>query len=217
MVAGRSKSAYSDRTDRGQGIGPETQRRGPTPGNSPNGGEVLPPARHVAPLRTPADCTTERKRLYRAYLNGKVSIEEAAKLSYMIGGIRADLETDAIIDQPGAVFQTEITITGVPCGGQVDEETGKIIYADGELATLPPYAGFVATPEFPEAEPSARIKQLEHRCELLGSEQLSRSAARSAPHAIDVSQRQADARDRQSRRGCCARRRWWLATGCLNS
>src|SRR4051812_18969445 len=32
--------------------------------------EVLPEARFVAPLRKPADVTMERKRLYRAVING---------------------------------------------------------------------------------------------------------------------------------------------------
>ena len=82
-------------------------------------GEVLPPARFVAPLRKPADVTMERKRLYRAVLNGRVPVDEAAKLNYMLNGIRADLEADAPpnIDQvPGGYVVDTVVINGVPSG-----------------------------------------------------------------------------------------------------
>ena len=36
----------------------------------------------------------ERKRVYRTTESGKVAVEEAAKLSYMLTGIRTDLEAD---------------------------------------------------------------------------------------------------------------------------
>ena len=64
--------------------------------------EVLPPARFVAPLRRPADVTMERKRLYRAVINGRVPVDEAAKLNYILTGIRTDLEAD----QPPQIDQT---------------------------------------------------------------------------------------------------------------
>ena len=109
----------------------------------------------------------ERKRLYRASINGKVSVEEAAKLSYMISGIRADLEADKPVIDGGVVYSNPINIVSVPCGGQHDTETGRIIYADGTLVEQVPYAPFVATPDFPATEPQARIEQLEQRVALL--------------------------------------------------
>ena len=51
---------------------------------APDKAEVFPAARHVAPLRKPADVTRERKRLYRATINGRISADEAARLSYML-------------------------------------------------------------------------------------------------------------------------------------
>ena len=80
--------------------------------------EVYPPARFVAPLRRPADVTTERKRLYRAVINGRVPVDEAAKLNYILTGIRNDLEAD----QPPQIDQTRgpcvdtVIIQGVPSG-----------------------------------------------------------------------------------------------------
>ena len=87
--------------------------------------EVLPPARHVAPLRRPADVTLERKRLYRAVINGRVPVDEAAKLNYILTGIRADLEAD----QPPQIEQTihgpcvtSVVIHGVPSGTFLPQE-----------------------------------------------------------------------------------------------
>ena len=86
--------------------------------------EVFPAARHVAPLRKPADVTRERKRLYRATLNGRVPVEEAARLSYLLTGIRNDLEAD----QPPQIDQTRgpcvdtVVIHGVPSGTFLPKE-----------------------------------------------------------------------------------------------
>jgi hypothetical protein len=87
-------------------------------------GEVLPPARFVAPLRKPADCTMERKRLYRAAINGRISIEEAAKLSYVLTSIRSDLEADQPpqIDQTRGPCVTSVVIHGVPSGEFLPQE-----------------------------------------------------------------------------------------------
>lgn len=102
-------------------------------------GEVLPPARFVAPLRKPADVTMERKRLYRAVLNGPVPVDEAAKLNYMLNGIRADLEADAPpnIDQvPGGYVVDTVVINGVPSGTFLPQE--EIQRLKSQFVEVPP-------------------------------------------------------------------------------
>lgn len=115
-----------------------------------------PAARHVAPLRTPADVTQERKRLYRATINGHVNVEDAAKLSYMLGAIRADLESDnPVIEQAeNGGFGSNVTVNVVtvpreafvtPSGGLADAETAQMLWdehrkreAEAGLPLLPP-------------------------------------------------------------------------------
>ena len=86
--------------------------------------EILPPARHVAPLRTPADVTMERKRLYRLAMNGKVSVDEVAKLSYVLTTIRTDLESDRPpqLDQITGPCVDTIIINGVEPGTFLPKE-----------------------------------------------------------------------------------------------
>ena len=74
---------------------------------------------NVMPLRRPADVTRERKRLYRAVLNGKVTPDEGARLSYMLTSIRNDLEADQppqIEQAPGGYVVDTVIINGVPPG-----------------------------------------------------------------------------------------------------
>jgi len=101
--------------------------------------EVLPRARHVAPLRKPADVTLERKRLYRAVINGRVPVDEAAKLNYILTGIRADLEAD----QPPQIEQTihgpcvtSVVIHGVPSGTFLPQE--EIDRLNSQFIAQPP-------------------------------------------------------------------------------
>jgi hypothetical protein len=102
-------------------------------------GEVLPAARHVAPLRKPADVTRERKRLYRATLNGRISVEEAARLSYLLTGIRNDLEADAppdIEQAPGGYVVDTVIINGVPPGTFLPKE--EIDRLNSQFIEAPP-------------------------------------------------------------------------------
>ena len=87
-------------------------------------GEVLPEARFVAPLRKPGDVTKERKRLYRAVINGRISPDNAARLSYMLTSIRSDLEADTppVIDQIRGPCVTSVVIHGVPSGTFLPKE-----------------------------------------------------------------------------------------------
>jgi hypothetical protein len=125
--------------------------------------EVYPPARFVAPLRKPADCTMERKRLYRAAINGRISIEEAAKLSYVLTSIRSDLEAD----QPPQIDQTRgpcvdtVVIHGVPSGTflpreEIDRLNSQFIEQPPAHITGPPmlkvFDGDVVEPD---SEPSS--------------------------------------------------------------
>ena len=77
---------------------------------------IPPPARFVAPLKTPGDVTMERKRLYRAA--GRISIDEAAKLSYVLTTIRADLEADQPpeIKEINGLHVDTVIVNGVPSG-----------------------------------------------------------------------------------------------------
>ena len=57
--------------------------------------------------------------MYRAVINGRIPVDEAAKLNYILTGIRADLEADQPrdIDQaPGGYFVDTVIINGVPPG-----------------------------------------------------------------------------------------------------
>ena len=125
-------------------------------------GEVLPPARFVAPLRKPADCTMERKRLYRAAINGRISIEEAAKLSYVLTSIRSDLEAD----QPPQIDQTRgpcvdtVVIHGVPSGTflpkeEIDRLNSQFIEAPPAHIAGPPMRVFDGDVVEPDSEPSS--------------------------------------------------------------
>ena len=135
---------------------------------------MFPPARLVAPLKTPGDVTTERKRLYRLTVNGKVAVEEAAKLSYMLTGIRADLEADMppVIEHGpdiGPIVDT-INIIGVPSGWSVTNLFGSEAHIPTETlhrlrellpadAFLPPSeTGFLSPPPAPsDLRPYLRI------------------------------------------------------------
>jgi hypothetical protein len=135
-------------------------------GVSPTNGEILPPARHVAPMRTPADVTAERKRLYRAAINGRVTVEEAAKLSFMLTGIRADLEADRPpqLEQIRGPCVDTIIINGVPSGDflpkeEIDRLKSQFIEAPpAHIAGGPPmlkvFDGDAVEPE-PDSEPSS--------------------------------------------------------------
>ena len=90
-----------------------------------NQGEVLPPARHVMPLRKPSDVTMEQKRIYRAALNGKIGTDELTRYTYALKEIRAGLEADA----PPQIDQTTrgpcveaVIINGVPHGTFLPQE-----------------------------------------------------------------------------------------------
>ena len=101
--------------------------------------EVYPRARHVAPLRKPADVTRERKRLYRATINGRISVEEAARLSYLLTGIRNDLEADAppdIEQALGGYVVDTVIINGVPPGTFLPKE--EIDRLNSQFAEVPP-------------------------------------------------------------------------------
>jgi hypothetical protein len=125
--------------------------------------EVYPPARFVAPLRKPADCTMERKRLYRAAINGRISIEEAAKLSYVLTSIRSDLEAD----QPPQIDQTRgpcvdtVIITGVARGeflpkDEIDRLNSQFIEAPpAHIAGPPMLKVFDGDVVKPDSEPSS--------------------------------------------------------------
>jgi hypothetical protein len=125
--------------------------------------EVYPAARHVAPLRKPADVTRERKRLYRATLNGRISVEEAARLSYLLTGIRNDLEADAPpqIDHTRGPCVDTVVIHGVPSGTflpkeEIDRLNSQFIEQPPAHITGPPmlkvFEGDVVEPD---PEPSS--------------------------------------------------------------
>jgi hypothetical protein len=66
----------------------------------------------------------ERKRLYRAVINGRVPVDEAAKLNYILTGIRNDLEADQPpqIDQIRGPCVDTVVIQGVPSGTFLPQE-----------------------------------------------------------------------------------------------
>ena len=136
----------SDRTERRQGIGPETQKSGVSADDQ---AVLLPEARFVRPMRKPADITAERKRLYRAAINGRVSVEEAARLSFILTSIRADLEADQpeISQTPQGPFVSEIHIHGVPPGTFLSQEEVDRLAAQH-------------APPLPEAPPSRPMLRL---------------------------------------------------------
>ena len=135
--------------------------------------ELLPAARHVAPLNKPGDVTKERKRLYRATINGKIAADEAARLNFMLTGIRADLEADMppVIEHGpdiGPVVDT-INIVGVPSGWSVTNLFGSEAHIPTETlhklrellpadAFAPPSeTGFLSPPSPSDVRPFLRL------------------------------------------------------------
>jgi hypothetical protein len=106
--------------------------------------EIQPPARHVTPLRHPGDVSRERQRLYRLVLNGKITVEEGAKLSYILTSIRADLEADLPPDialAPGGYVVDTVNIIGVPSGTFLTKE--EVEASLSQFAPEPPPSGSI--------------------------------------------------------------------------
>ena len=101
--------------------------------------EVWPAARHVAPLRKPADVTAERKRLYRAVLNGRVSPGRGCPALLPPTSIRSDLEADMppqIDHAPGGYVVDTVIINGVAPGTFLPKE--EIDRLNSQFVEVPP-------------------------------------------------------------------------------
>jgi hypothetical protein len=130
--------------------------------------ELLPGEIRVPPIKldTVGHVLTEMQRLYRQARCQKLSTDDMGRMVFALEKIRATLEIAApVIENGGGT--TVVNVIGIPSGAQIDPETGQIIHADGTRAAPIPFFGFVPTADHPELEPTARILQLEERCEAL--------------------------------------------------